>query len=86
MCNSSLEPATAEAGKEAREEEKMSKLTDRELMIAGFAYRCAEHGDNIQMMESRLYAMFDGKDPEPPHQTGCICADCSGAELTADND
>ncbi len=20
------------------------------------------------------------------HQTGCICADCSGAELTADND
>lgn len=23
---------------------------------------------------------------EPRHQTGCICADCSGAELTADND
>lgn len=23
---------------------------------------------------------------EPPHQTDCICADCSGAELTADND
>lgn len=20
------------------------------------------------------------------HQSGCICADCSGAELTADND
>lgn len=26
------------------------------------------------------------EDSEPPHQTGCICADCSGAELTADND
>lgn len=23
---------------------------------------------------------------EPPHSHGCICADCSGAELTADND
>ena len=23
---------------------------------------------------------------EPPHQAGCICADCSGAELTSDND
>ena len=23
---------------------------------------------------------------EPSHQTGCICADCAGAELTADND
>lgn len=23
---------------------------------------------------------------EPRHQTDCICADCSGAELTADND
>lgn len=25
-------------------------------------------------------------DYEPPHYTGCICADCSGAELTARND
>lgn len=25
-------------------------------------------------------------DFEPPHQSGCICADCSGAELTVDND
>ena len=25
-------------------------------------------------------------DCDPPHQSGCICADCSGAELTADND
>ncbi len=25
-------------------------------------------------------------DREPGHQLGCICADCSGAELTADND
>lgn len=23
---------------------------------------------------------------EPRHPFGCICADCSGAELTADND
>lgn len=23
---------------------------------------------------------------EPRHRTGCICADCSGAELTANND
>ena len=25
-------------------------------------------------------------DRDPPHSHGCICADCSGAELTADND
>lgn len=25
-------------------------------------------------------------DSEPSHQFGCVCADCSGAELTADND
>lgn len=64
----------------------MSKLTDRELMIAGFAYRCAEFGDDLQDMEEKLREQFDGKDPEPPHMSGCICADCSGAELTADND
>lgn len=23
---------------------------------------------------------------DPPHIIGCVCADCSGAELTADND
>lgn len=23
---------------------------------------------------------------EPPHQHGCPCADCSGAELTSEND
>lgn len=28
----------------------------------------------------------DDPDQEPGHQTGCICADCSGAELAADND
>lgn len=28
----------------------------------------------------------DDGEQEPPHQTGCVCADCSGAELTADND
>lgn len=25
-------------------------------------------------------------DAEPPHPSGCVCADCSGAELTAEND
>lgn len=33
----------------------------------------------------RYLEVFIGRS-DPPHQTGCICADCSGAELTADND
>ncbi len=28
----------------------------------------------------------DNLDYEPRHASGCICADCSDAELTADND
>lgn len=28
----------------------------------------------------------EADEPEPPHSHNCICADCSGAELTADND
>lgn len=28
----------------------------------------------------------DDEDEEPAHMPGCICADCSGAELTARND
>lgn len=32
----------------------------------------------------------DGRDDEPEdeerHSMGCVCADCSGAELIADND
>lgn len=34
---------------------------------------------------AKLQAILDERAQER-HQTGCICADCSGAELTADND
>ncbi len=32
------------------------------------------------------YEIEHDEDREPGHAFGCICADCSGAELTADND
>lgn len=38
------------------------------------------------MHESLLNLQYAVDILEPPHQTDCICADCSGAELTADND
>lgn len=34
-------------------------LTDRELIVAGLAYRCCEKGDNIQQMEYLLKQMFE---------------------------
>ena len=36
--------------------------------------------------ENYFYIRVIGEEVEPPHQTGCVCADCSGAELTSDND
>lgn len=33
-----------------------------------------------------LYRAMRDIGVEPRHPTGCVCADCSGAELTADND
>jgi hypothetical protein len=32
------------------------------------------------------FARDNAREVEPPHAMDCICADCSGAELTADND
>jgi len=40
--------------------ELRGKLTDRELMIAGFAYRCAQHGDDLERMETLIREKFDG--------------------------
>lgn len=50
---------------------------------------------NTIYLEGEVYSALDNyvkrllarvAEQEPRHQTGCICADCSGAELTADND
>lgn len=32
------------------------------------------------------HGIEDSRDDEPRHRSGCICADCSDAELTARND
>lgn len=39
--------------------------------------------DAIKSLADQYRAL---EEQEPRHQTGCICADCSGAELTSEND
>lgn len=36
-------------------------LTDREMLIAEFAYKCCEKGDNIDMMRSKLSNFWSTK-------------------------
>lgn len=58
--------------------------------------QCPITGPGVNRLIELLTAIVDRIEPpeaqtrsaerEPPHRTGCICADCSGAELTADND
>lgn len=47
----------------------MNNITTREWLMAEFAYKCAEKGDNFQMMMSRLYRIFGGG--------YCTCDYCS---------
>ena len=51
-------------------------------IVHGSAVQC-DHGVPILNACKECEAEVD---EEPGHYSGCICADCSDAELTADND
>lgn len=48
------------------------------------AYELAADIFGNAMRETAILAIAEEK--EPPHAHSCICADCSGAELTARNE
>lgn len=55
-----------------------------------FGYRADGGPANILFAAETVeecHAYIDAQaEAEPPHSHNCICADCSGAELTAEND
>lgn len=55
------------------------------VIIHGSAVEC-DHGLRLVGDCPDCEAEAQAFDDEPGHYTGCICADCSDAELTADND
>lgn len=52
--------------------------------FAVFAYITENGHHSIEVIDTRCadHALAD----EQAHGAGCVCADCSGADLTADND
>lgn len=52
----------------------------REASEGNYSHICEPNGIRHAAGEASL------EECEPPHSHGCICADCSGAGLTADND
>ncbi len=46
--------------------------------------RIVPNGPEVQKAMGEMLSALSGR--QERHITGCICADCSGAELTADND
>lgn len=56
-------------------------MTAKPLCSTHHAEYLQDYGDS-----EGVYLSFDSCYRCERHQTGCICADCSGAELTADND
>ena len=47
----------------------------------------ADYADTLREAETiARNANEDDKDDDGPHYAGCVCATCSGAELTSDND
>ena len=76
--NGVLCPKCANGYKEGRDTEEQLKPIAADVNWEDSSLYCEHCSERIES----AYA----EDEEPRHQRGCICADCSGAELTADND